>query len=72
MDQALKASQTGGGRDRWGPVATLTFGADLWATATDVRARSLTGTAGPDGALHLVWIAVYGDASDLGHTRLQR
>jgi hypothetical protein len=70
--EALEAAEIGGGRERWGAVATLTFGAELWATATDVRARSLTGTAGPDGAIHLVWIAAYGDAADLGYTRLQR
>jgi hypothetical protein len=64
--------EAGGPNDRWRSMAVLQFGGALISTATDVRARDLTGAAGPDGAVHLVWVASYGAAADLGYARLRR
>lgn len=68
----VPASPSAAGDDHWSPVARLQFGENWLNTAADVRAMSLTGAAAPDGAVHLVWIASFEHAQELGHVRLER
>jgi BNR repeat-like domain len=61
--------------DRADPIpvraALMNFGGQLLASATDVRALSVTGAVTPEGTLHLVWVNRWGDVGELAYRHLQ-
>lgn len=59
------------GRREWRSALQLRFGLDLLATDVEITAHSLRGAVGPDGVVHLAWIADYDGTGDVGYFRLQ-
>jgi hypothetical protein len=55
----------------WRSALQLRFGLDLIATDVEITAHSLRGAIGPDGVVHVAWIADYDGTGDVGYFRLQ-